>query len=137
MTDPQTDYETYRASVPRFDDWSEASCVGFFGYANGRGAIFGKAVADATGRPQPTPCNGCPENQKCWEGLKLRAREVFPALVDAFEEMAEVVKGPELMKRWSEKMGRDGKGFADPYSYVMLTNMEVGILHAHGESPSE
>ncbi len=125
--------EAYTAAVPRFDNWDEAPCVGFFGYANGRVASFGDAVAKATGLPQPMPCNNCPEGARCWAEMKGKAAYLFPETVEAFERMAKEVQGPELVKRWSDTMGKDGKAFADPYSYTMLIHMQVGIKHEHTE----
>ena len=78
----------YEAEAPRFDDWQDATCVGYFGYGTGRGAAFAKAVADATGKDQQVPCNSCPVKQECWDQAKVRAHTLFPVSVDAFEKMA-------------------------------------------------
>jgi hypothetical protein len=99
---------------------NELGCLGHFGFGTGYGTVKGYAGY----------CNSCPRATVCWEEHKKICKQLFPALVEVFEEMAEKIQGPELVKRFQQLYDA-----VDPYTTRMVGNVEDGMLVASTGKP--
>jgi len=132
VADSLTDY---KQMVPRFDDWQQAGCFGYFGYGNGRSLVTGHEIFQAGG-PAEMACTVCPRKQGCWDAMKAKACEVMPAAVECFEGLAAKHQGKALLEAWQQATRRPGdpptRYVPDPYMALMLTNQLVGAEHSKG-----
>ena len=136
MTEAKRDWVVYEKRLlegPRHD-WRNAACLGLYGYANGRHARDGQARARTIGGVAPAPCSTCRVKEECWAKLREQAREVLPALTDAFEALvATGLTGGALMEAWRREQRRPedlpGHYPPDPYIALTLLHMQVGMQH--------
>jgi len=103
------------------------NCIGFYGFGSGWGHERGY-----DGKDSAMYCNGCVAGKECWEKHKLRVAGFTPDLVAEFEKRAKTVQGPELVKQWMDEFG-----MGDPYTHVMLGNIEDGGRVASGFQPTD
>lgn len=93
------------------------NCHGFYGFGGGwlmskDGPIPGKQMY----------CGGdCPISQGCWDKHRERVTRMMPDAVSLFEDWAKELQGPELVKKWFTTFG-----VADPYTVVMMGNLQDG-----------
>lgn len=106
----------------------ELNCEGYFGF--GGGYVMGKR-----GKPLPgeaSYCNTCPLKDSCWTKHKERCATIVPAVVAAFEEMAKMMKGPELVQTWWQIYDAP-----DPYTTILVGNMKDGTAVAVTGKPKD
>jgi len=80
-------------------------------------------------------CNRCPKSARCWGAMKARAAQLLPAAAAEFERLHDEGKqGRELIAAWQElTKDEHGKSVVDPYTAVMLANVEAGAqMHETG-----
>lgn len=105
----------------------ELNCVGYFG--------FGGGVSAARHGPElggEIYCNRCPLAGKCWNGHRERVRSILPDVMAEFEEMAKMIKGPDLIQAWWERHKT-----GDPLIGALGANMEDGMRVGEGGQPKD
>lgn len=103
----------------------ELGCAGYFGFGGG----YAKAQGVDYAR-NAIACNVCPMATECWARHKARVAQLIPLSTEAFEAMARETTGPELLRRWWERFHAP-----DPYSAVMLGNIQDGFAVGGGDKP--
>ena len=131
MSADPTPAERYEADVRgRYVNHRKAECIGFFGYGSGREARARHQDAQAMGQ-RSAFCNECPQKQACWDLLRVKAKEVMPALTEEFERMAQVHRGAALLRAWQAFTGAKVTEYhPDPYMALNLLNMRIGAEHS-------
>lgn len=110
----------------------EYGCEGFYGFGAGveiaRNALFaGAGLYCSRG-----PTTGCPISQKCWDAHRERVNVLLPAVAEFIEKLqARGFQGPQLAKMVYDELG------TEPYSAVMLGNIEDGGAIANGLPPKD
>lgn len=105
-------------------------CFGYFGFGGGYAAA-------KEGKDQPgygLYCNVCPLSQGCWQEHRIRARETFPELMGALDELIEAHPGDgqTAVQRFWERFK-----YAPPDIAMNGGNVEDGMRVAMGETPKE
>lgn len=101
-------------------------CLGYYGFGGGW---------DAQNRKQQNRelyCNRCSFRKECWDDHRIRIIKVFPELTAEFDKLAAEKGGPEAVGLWHA-----ANNMLDPYSLVMMTNIEDGHAAAAGTKPKD
>lgn len=109
---------------------AELGCLGHFGFGGGYAAV--KEGKDKAGFG--LYCNVCPMSQACWTEHRVRAREVFPVLMEELERLIAAAGGN----------GQKGAAefwrlhhYAPPEIAMIGGNIEDGMAIAFGEKPKD
>ena len=82
----------------------------------------------------PSHCNDCGVNAECWKAHRARVRSIVPELcayVDSWPE-----RGQDYMLRAQREFSQGDK-VIEPYTSVMMGNMEDGARVYAGEGPKD
>lgn len=109
-------------------------CFGYYGFGGGWALRRFGTTVDTN---RETYCARCPKAHGCWDEHRYRARELFPDMTAAFDKLAETLQGPALVEEWIKTSGQSVDHFVEPYSTLMLGNMEDGILVADELPPKD
>lgn len=120
----------------------EFKCKGYWGFGNGielsrhlekPGAL--PPYKDPTlsrGMYCSRKPDGCAISLECWTAHRERVDRMFPAMAERITEIiAEVGSGKPAFKKVIEEFG------TDPYTTVLMGNMEDAQFIANGQPPSD
>jgi hypothetical protein len=113
-------------------------CFGYFGFGGGYMVAQARQLTDAPGGV--LYCSRCPVGEACWERHRVRARAMFPEVVEAWDRVdAEGWDDDEArIIRFCELTGQaDGRPISEPYTSIMAGNMEDGYRVYIGEAPKD
>lgn len=116
----------------------ELSCEGYFGFGGGvsmaRRRQNGRRQNGGQDEHELYCSAGCPLRDSCWDKHRARVARLTPDLVEAFEALVRECDddGQEAVRRWTAQYDSP-----DPYSVVLLGNIEDGTAVESGEQPKD
>jgi len=110
-------------------------CFGYYGFGGGY-AMVKWGVADDT-RGAIYCGQGCRRSSKCWDRHRDRVRMMFPDLTQLADEIAETHRGAAYMTEWLKQSGQSPESLVEPFSSVVMGNMEDGAAVASGGRPKD
>lgn len=113
----------------------QLGCFGYFGFASGVSlALFGTP----DGPRGELYCNRCPKGQTCWQRHRDRVRTIFPELTALADEIAAKYEGVHYILELCRQTGQNPNNpLAEPYTCVLMGNMEDGAQIAHDQAPRD
>jgi len=107
-------------------------CFGYFGFGSG----YALAKWGSPDDTRELYCSrACRRSTRCWDRHRRRAREHFPDLVELAEEIARTHHGPAYMQEWLARTEQSPDKFVEPFTTMMMGNMEDGTIVANGGQP--
>ena len=109
-------------------------CFGYYGFGSGYALARWGPKDDTAG----LYCNRCRQAATCWPRHRARVRALMPAAAVLVDEIARTHKGPEVVLEFMRRSGQtDTNHIREPYTAVMMGNMQDGAQVASGARPAE
>ena len=107
----------------------ELGCFGYFGFGGGYAAVKEDKARAGYG----IYCNVCPLAQTCWKEHRRRAKEIFPDLAGAWDQLLD--QYPDDKGITAQRLFFTRFKCAPPDLVVNGGNLEDGMAVAHGSKP--
>lgn len=109
-------------------------CVGYFGFGSGYAlAKFGQAPDTA----ELYCSRACRRGATCWDRHRDRVRTLYPDLAALADDIAKTHKGQAYIEEWLKRTAQRTDRLVEPFTTVMMGNMEDGGCVAIGGRPKD
>lgn len=117
-------------------------CEGYYGFGGGYVSVKMREWLPSSGPgKQQIYCNTCPLRNECWQKHLDRVRKIFPALTEYFDKFMDEARENDddrhPMMQWQEHLKEQGEEMVEPYTQIMMGNMEDGMAVAMGGEPKD
>lgn len=109
-------------------------CFGYYGFGSGYALAKWGTADDDQGALY---CNRCRRNDRCWIRHRDRVRQLFPDLTALADAIAKIHRGPAYMTEWVKHTEQSRDSLVEPYTSVLMGNMEDGGAVALGSRPKD
>lgn len=105
-------------------------CMGYYGF--GGGYLLGQRGPAEAFEGQELYCGRCPKSQACWDAHRARVKSAVPEACQAFEDLVAEVGSQKAVAQMLAEFQQ-----ADPYSTVMMGNLQDGSRVANKMAPMD
>jgi hypothetical protein len=110
----------------------QVGCFGYHGFGSGYAMEKWGVAPDVNGELY---CGRSSQRSACWDRHRARVRQLFPDLADLADEIAATHLGADYMKEWLRRTEQGSRNLVEPYTTVMMGNLEDGAGVASGGRP--